>query len=832
MSTISIPLSKLRISPLNVRHPIKGDVANDVHDLQASILAHGLMNPLVVHKLTKPKGTFGVIAGGRRLRALQGLLEDGRIPADHVVDCYESTADASSMTEMSIAENLVRVALKPTAEYEAFAKLAAAGVDEVAIAERFAVTVLHVRQRMRLGRLHPEILAAFDEHRITLDHAKAYAATEDQALQARVFAELSKGYTHYPHNIRNAIRGAGAALNTDNMLRVVGVAAYTAAGGQLEEDLFEGGFRVLHPGALSELYYAKVEEQQAALAATLPPTAAITISGTDLGRPIFASAEIEPEQRDRLTAIDKRADEIHDALEQIAQPAADDPSDWSDSETIVADKPENQGKVDELRAELDALQDEGERIHANAKVDLPDGPVVVYAEPALGGLVVRGYYRPKGYSEEGTLTGGASSAGTPPAASLDQPIGLGQCHGYGDPKPFVKAETGLTADALEVMRSHRRGILRGMMVDHREPYARTIAAMYLPFTALRTMLGEGRKYGDGANYAAELGVAQGSYQRAHPPTVTDLHDEVDRQPGASMWDAAVAQIKHAPWMEEKDLRKAFAMFRGLSDREMDLAGAVAAGLLLDRSLNAPGYRVPLHDEIATLIGVADREDVRRYITLDAAFFERLPKSRRLAAVAQISPSISKLISLEKPGDISGACASFFEGSDFARRRWKDDRRPDRPGPALASQLPRVQRGFGQAPSCRCHRRRRRAGGGMTPGEYIRRRREARGLSADVVEASCIAIGASYGGGGLDVPLFAIEGDAGDMISLRDATLLSEAIDFDLAVFGALTAGGPPPICRVCACSEFDPCEDPDMFSTCSWVEDDLCSAHAQQELAA
>ena len=123
-------------------------------------------------------------------------------------------------------------------------------------------------------------------------------------------------------------------------------------------------------------------------------------------------------------------------------------------------------------------------------------------------------------------------------------------------------------------------------------------------------------------------------------------------------------------MQEPDLRKAFAMFRGLSDRALDLAGAVAAGLLLDRSLNAPGFRVPLHDEIAQLIGVAGREDVRRYITLDAAFFDRLPKSRRTAAVAQVSPSIAKVIGAMPTGDISGACAEFFAGSDFARRKWK------------------------------------------------------------------------------------------------------------------------------------------------------------------
>ncbi len=676
MSTISIPLSKLRLSPLNVRHPTEGDVANKVHDLQASILAHGLMNPLVVHKLTKPKGHFGVIAGGRRLHAMQGLAQDGRLAADHAVDCYESTADASAMTEMSIAENTVRVALKPTAEYEAFAKLATDGIDETAIAERFGVTILHVRQRMRLGRLHPDILAALDEHRITLDHAKAYAATEDQALQAlqaRVFGEMSGGYNHHVHNIRNAIRGAGSAYNTELMLKVVGVQAYTEAGGQLEEDLFEGGFRVIQPGTLSELYYAKIEQQKAELATQFPETAAITTSGTDLGRWLTIGSDLAPEQRDRLTAIDQRAEAIHDELEQIAQVGDDDdPSDLTDAATLIADKPENQAKVDALRDELGALQDEGERIHSNAKVELPDGPVVVYAQPGAGGLVIQGYYRPKGYAEDGTIAPTAG-AGTPPEASLDKPIGLDPRIGYGDPKPAVKKETGLTADALEVMRSHRRQILRGMMVDASNSLTWEIGAALLPFTLLRHMLGsKDRTYGYGlrGDALAELGIAQGAFATSFAPNVAGLTDEVDGQPGAQNWASTLDYVAKMDWMVEPDVARAFTIFVAAPERQRDLAGAVASGLLLDRSLNAPGFQVALHDRLAALIGDHDREDVRGHITLDAAFFERLPKSRRLAAVAQVSPSIAKTIGAMGPGDISGACAEFFAGSDMARRKWK------------------------------------------------------------------------------------------------------------------------------------------------------------------
>jgi ParB family chromosome partitioning protein len=664
MSTVSIPLSKLRLSPLNVRHPVEGDIANEVHDLQASILAYGLMNPLAVHKLSKPRGHFGVIAGGRRLRALQGLAEDGRISADHEVDCYETAAPPSTLTEMSIAENLVRVALKPTAEYEAFARLAEDGIDEEKIAERFGTTTLHVRQRMRLGRLHPDILAALDASRISLDLAKAYAATADQALQVRVFKEMSGSWQHNAHNVRNAIRGGGRALNADRMLEVVGEQAYLDAGGQLEEDFFTHHKRVLQIGTLNDLYYAKVAEQEAELKARLPvQIAAVTTSAVDLGRPLFASAQLADEQRDRLTEIDARADEIHEQLEQLAEMGhIEDDAAIADT-PIISDRPEDQPKVDALRAELGKLQDEGERIHAEAKVQLPDGPVVVLAEPGEDGMVVRGYYRPRGYVEPGRVEGGGNSAGDPPAASLDLPIGLNPSVGYGDPKPAVKAQFGLTADGIEVMRSHRRAILRGMMVDRGEPYSQRTSGMLLPFMVLRLTL---QSAGQRGVSAAHVGSA-GSFHITGSPIGAD---DVAKQRGAQAWSAIRADLEAAAWMVEPDLRRAFSIYVELDDDDLELASAVAAGLLLDRSLQAPGYRVPLHDELAMLLGTADDATIRqRYWTPDTAFFDQLPKSRRLAAVEEVAPSIARDISKLPTSEISAACALFFSASEEARRRF-------------------------------------------------------------------------------------------------------------------------------------------------------------------
>src|SRR5271155_2501846 len=81
--TTSIPLNKLVAWDGNVRKTAGSDTG--LAELAASIAAHGLLNNLVVRK--DRKGKHAVIAGGRRLAALQLLADEGRIAKDHPVTC-------------------------------------------------------------------------------------------------------------------------------------------------------------------------------------------------------------------------------------------------------------------------------------------------------------------------------------------------------------------------------------------------------------------------------------------------------------------------------------------------------------------------------------------------------------------------------------------------------------------------------------------------------------------------------------------------------------------------------------------------------------------------
>ncbi|MXW21701.1 MAG: hypothetical protein F4Z95_12930, partial [Gammaproteobacteria bacterium] len=128
-----IPLSRLFLAPENVRKtPTYG---NALAELKASIEAHGLLENLVARADgTDDDGNerFAVLAGGRRLAALQSLAGDGALDPELPVPC-RIVPDANG-GELSLAENVVRIAMHPADQVAAFSALAGDGLSVAAIA--------------------------------------------------------------------------------------------------------------------------------------------------------------------------------------------------------------------------------------------------------------------------------------------------------------------------------------------------------------------------------------------------------------------------------------------------------------------------------------------------------------------------------------------------------------------------------------------------------------------------------------------------------------------------------------------------------------------------
>jgi len=253
----TITLNKLTVSPLNVR---KLD-ASDVTELKASIKSHGLIQNLTVIK--GKKGKFEVIAGGRRLLALQALASQGEISADYEVPCV--IREASDAVEVSLAENAMRKDMHPADQYKAFKTMKDEGRSEEHIAASFGVPALHVKKMLKLATVSPVIFEQFAAGLIDLEAIKAFTMTDEHAKQEEVL--LALGDDRVTASSVRRLLSEGKVTDNDLIVQFVGKDAYLKAGGAVETDLFSTTVHFTDKPLLETLKNAKLEAlKQAALA--------------------------------------------------------------------------------------------------------------------------------------------------------------------------------------------------------------------------------------------------------------------------------------------------------------------------------------------------------------------------------------------------------------------------------------------------------------------------------------------------------------------------------------------------------------------------------------
>lgn len=259
--TTSIPLNKLAAWDGNVRKTAGADTA--LAELAASIASHGLLQSLVVRN--GKKGKFAVVAGGRRLQALQQLAEAGKISSDYAVPC-QVVADDADATEISLAENAVREQMHPADEFEAFRNLSDKGLSAADIAARFGVTDKVVEKRLKLARVSPVVIDTYRAGKLDLEQVMAFAISDDHKAQEKVLKAL-RNIGDEPRDIRRALTD-GEIPASHKVARFVTLKAYEKAGGQIRRDLFaqdDEGVFILDQELLQTLALAKLEKAAATL---------------------------------------------------------------------------------------------------------------------------------------------------------------------------------------------------------------------------------------------------------------------------------------------------------------------------------------------------------------------------------------------------------------------------------------------------------------------------------------------------------------------------------------------------------------------------------------
>ena len=345
-----IPLSQLELSPHNVRKTPAD--ASAFTELKASIAAHGLLENLIARSMepgADGPGRYAVIAGGRRLAAMQALAAEGTLDEDHPVPCRMIGAIVAA-EEVSLAENSVRAAMHPADQVEAFRRLADAGSTAAAIAARFGVSERTVEKRLRLGNAAPVLLEAYRAGEIDLDTLMAFAVTTDQARQSAVWETVSQqGYRPGTWQIKRLLTEDRVPA-TSAIARFVGIEAYEAAGGQIDRDLFaeedERGIWFDDPDLLNKLAMDSLQVAareletrwkwaEARLDVDWSATAAF-------GRVRPQPAEPTDEEKAEIERLRTRNDEL----------ANMDDDGWT--EELVEEADANETRLDEIEAMIEA----------------------------------------------------------------------------------------------------------------------------------------------------------------------------------------------------------------------------------------------------------------------------------------------------------------------------------------------------------------------------------------------------------------------------------------------------------------------------------------------
>jgi len=363
-----VPFNQLFLSEDNVR---KEDSNLGIPQLAALIKAEGVIQNLVGYEETEGRGKkkvikIGVVAGGRRYRAIALLVEQQLVPETYIVPCLV-TSRAHAVAK-SLMENSGRQDLHPADEYVAFRKLVLQGRSIEEVAAAFHVEPLFVQRQLRLANVHPDFLEMYRKDVITLDDMMALAVTEDTQKQHDAWHALPE-QERIPYRIRQLLTQTKMAANMP-IARFVGLEAYQAAGGALDRDLFLEGDRSIFLLDIP-LVHRLAQEKLAAVAESLKPEAGAWIEANPRMElaDLAAYEEVDTVRREPTAQESATLEAIRlerDALESELQDMDVDDERYSETDERVT---ELQSQEEELLEEME-VPDPQQQAHAGTIVYL------------------------------------------------------------------------------------------------------------------------------------------------------------------------------------------------------------------------------------------------------------------------------------------------------------------------------------------------------------------------------------------------------------------------------------------------------------------------------
>lgn len=234
-SIASVPLSRLSVSPLNVRRR----ALTGIEGLADSILAKGLLQNLVAHPAKGSRGKnpkLCVCAGQRRLAALQLLADQGKINPDMNIPVKVLTE--AEAVAASLIENESREPMHAADQAIAFRLLLEEGHSIDYVAALFSIPALAVQRRLKIANVSPKILDVYRDDGMSSEQIQALALCDDHDKQERLWFEAAQSWLRDPSHLREAIVEEEINVSENPLVAFVTLDEYIAAGGYVRRDLF------------------------------------------------------------------------------------------------------------------------------------------------------------------------------------------------------------------------------------------------------------------------------------------------------------------------------------------------------------------------------------------------------------------------------------------------------------------------------------------------------------------------------------------------------------------------------------------------------------------
>jgi ParB family chromosome partitioning protein len=183
----------------NPQQPRKIFLDEELKELAQSIKENGLLQPLLVRPVQVIPGKYELVAGERRLRAVQSLGWT-QVPA------VTRDVDDDTLLVLALVENLQREALNPLEEAEGYqALMEKHGLSHAGIGRSVGKSRSTIANMVRLLQLPASVLRHVAAGSLTSGHARALLSLGDE----RKIAELARRAIEEGWSVREMERRAG-----------------------------------------------------------------------------------------------------------------------------------------------------------------------------------------------------------------------------------------------------------------------------------------------------------------------------------------------------------------------------------------------------------------------------------------------------------------------------------------------------------------------------------------------------------------------------------------------------------------------------------------------